>query len=67
MDGVTRTGTYALWTATNPGESAWRPMAAADFNNDGQTDIIWRNTETGQTLVWYMNGSTPVTIASIWG
>jgi hypothetical protein len=66
MDGVTRTGTYALWAATNPGESAWRPMAAGDFNADGKTDIVWRNTDSGRTVVWYMNGSTLVSTAVIW-
>jgi hypothetical protein len=66
MDGSTRTGTFALWPATNPGESAWRPMAANDFDADGQTDIIWRNTDTGRVVVWYMNGSTRVSTAVIW-
>ncbi|OPY69632.1 MAG: Beta-propeller repeat protein [Syntrophorhabdus sp. PtaU1.Bin002] len=28
----------------------------SDFNNDGKSDILWRNTATGQNLVWYMNG-----------
>lgn len=31
-----------------------------DFNNDGQTDILWRNRQTGQIAVWYMNGITPI-------
>ena len=29
-----------------------------DFNNDGKTDILWRNTTTGANYVWYMNGVT---------
>ncbi len=27
-----------------------------DFNGDGKTDILWRNTESGMDVVWYMNG-----------
>ena len=27
-----------------------------DFNNDGKSDIIWRNKAGGDNVVWYMNG-----------
>jgi hypothetical protein len=67
MDGVTRTGTSALWSPTNASEAAWRPMAANDFNADGQTDIVWRNVDTGQVLIWYMNGGAPLSTVGIWG
>jgi len=30
------------------------------FNNDGQTDILWRNYNTGENAVWLMNGATYV-------
>jgi phosphopantetheine adenylyltransferase len=34
------------------------PSVQADFNNDGQQDILWRNYATGQNVVWFMkNGS----------
>jgi hypothetical protein len=29
-----------------------------DFNSDGKTDILWRNTSTGENYVWYMDGAT---------
>jgi len=32
--------------------------SGADFNNDGNTDILWRDSTTGQDVVWYMNGTT---------
>ena len=35
-----------------------RSYVKGDFNNDGKTDILWRNTSTGQNAVWYMNGVT---------
>lgn len=67
MDGTTRTGTAALWAATNPGESAWRPIATGDFNADGQADIVWRNVDTGRVIVWFMNGTSCIGTATIWG
>jgi hypothetical protein len=27
-----------------------------DFNGDGQSDLLWRNTTTGQTAIWFLNG-----------
>jgi hypothetical protein len=65
IDGVTRTGTFTLWQGNVPAEFAWRPMAASDFNADGQIDIVWRNTDTGRVIVWYMNGTTRVSTAVI--
>jgi hypothetical protein len=28
-----------------------------DFNSDGRTDILWRHSESGENVLWYMNGS----------
>lgn len=33
----------------------WRVVASADFNRDGAGDIVWRNTATGDTAVWFMS------------
>ena len=33
-------------------------VVTADFNGDGETDILWRNKSTGQNVVWFMNGTT---------
>lgn len=30
---------------------------AIDLNGDGQTDILWQNTITGQRNLWLMNGT----------
>ncbi len=35
----------------------WRLETAADFNGDLKTDLVWRNTNTGENVVWFMNGS----------
>jgi FG-GAP-like repeat len=31
--------------------------AAADFDKDGNVDILWRQTSTGQVWIWRMNGT----------
>jgi len=30
---------------------------SADFNSDGKPDILWRNTVTGEVVVWFMDGT----------
>jgi hypothetical protein len=32
--------------------------AAVDFNGDGQADILWRDSTTGDLCIWLMNGGT---------
>jgi bacillolysin len=32
------------------------PAPRADFNKDGNPDLLWRNKTTGDNLLWYMNG-----------
>ena len=33
--------------------------SGSDFNADTQSDIVWRNTQTGEWAFWLMNGTTP--------
>jgi len=33
-------------------------VVESDFNSDGKTDIVWRNTLNGRNVVWYMDGAT---------
>jgi hypothetical protein len=39
-------------------DAAWRIVALGDFSADGKVDIVWRNSATGQTIIWLMNGAT---------
>ena len=30
---------------------------APDFNGDGYADLVWRNTATGENVIWYLKGT----------
>jgi FG-GAP-like repeat len=38
-------------------DTNWKVIDTTDFNRDGNLDIIWRNTESGENAVWYMQGN----------
>jgi hypothetical protein len=31
-----------------------------DFDGDGMSDILWYNTTSGQTLIWFLNGTSVI-------
>ena len=33
-------------------DTAWKLAAIADFNGDGKSDLLWRNSSTGANLIW---------------
>jgi hypothetical protein len=47
-------------TGVNLSSSAFQYVASQpirnDFDNDGKTDILWRNSSTGQAYIYQMNG-----------
>jgi hypothetical protein len=46
---------YVLLTPVT--DQNWKMVGTADFNGDTKVDILWRNTSTGQNIVWFMNGT----------
>jgi VCBS repeat protein len=48
-----------LALATSTSLLAQGPVPA-DFNGDGKSDLVWRNTQTGDNLVWFMDGATQI-------
>jgi Pro-kumamolisin, activation domain/FG-GAP-like repeat len=38
---------------------------SGDFNGDGKQDILWRNIQTGEVDVWFMNGASVTTKANV--
>ncbi|MFZ4819041.1 MAG: DUF642 domain-containing protein, partial [Limisphaerales bacterium] len=73
----TTTGGNTMWAMgeglssvkTNLGTGgAWQIVAADprfDANDDGKTDLIWRNTTTNATSLWLMNGPRAASVLAI--
>ena len=38
--------------------SDWVIAGVGDFNGEGKSDILWRNSTTGQVYLWFMNGAS---------
>ncbi|MBF0292065.1 MAG: VCBS repeat-containing protein [Nitrospinae bacterium] len=59
MDGAFKSGGgytnvhAGAYTAT----TGWQIHGVGDFNADGKSDILWRNADSGVTVVWLMNGA----------
>jgi hypothetical protein len=46
-----------LLNPSHPGDARWRAVATADFNQDGQTDILFQfANERGMLAIWYLDG-----------
>jgi subtilisin family serine protease len=39
-------------------DTNWRMTAAADFDGDGDNDLLWQHAQTGLMTAWLMNGTT---------
>jgi hypothetical protein len=53
MDGNIRLGQTPILPIV--ADQKWKIVGTGDFNGDGKSDILWRNSTTGQNKVWYMN------------
>ena len=58
MDGTTRLS-GATVTVSQP-DPAWKVVALADMNANGQADIVWQNQTSGQLVTWFMDRATRV-------
>ncbi|MEL6936625.1 MAG: VCBS repeat-containing protein, partial [Cyanobacteria bacterium J06607_17] len=55
---------YRDYTALTNVGAGWDIKGVADFNQDGDPDILWRHQATGQNVVWHMGGNNNTTIES---
>ncbi len=44
--------------------TTWSIAETGDFNGDGKSDILWRDT-SGNTAIWFMNGGAIMSSASV--
>ncbi|MBZ5640777.1 MAG: FG-GAP-like repeat-containing protein, partial [Acidobacteriia bacterium] len=63
MNGAVHIGWISM--PTEPPSSGWQIQGVGDFDGNGSSDLLWRNTTTGQVRAWLMNGSTIVSTASM--
>jgi len=55
MNGTTvRAGGFVRQVA----DPSWKIAGVGDFDGDGKTDIVWRNSATGENYMYLMNGTT---------
>jgi hypothetical protein len=41
-------------------DTRWQMVGTGDFDRDGWSDILWRHDESGENVVWFLNGTTLV-------
>ena len=56
MDGTTIKAGSGTITAIPA--NVWQYAGTGDFDHDGVSDIVWRNTVTGDVYIWLMSGLT---------
>jgi hypothetical protein len=56
MNGTTLASGTFLTPASLP-DTRWKMAGVADFNRDGEQDILWHHSFSGEVVLWYMNGS----------
>src|SRR5207248_6303904 len=44
-------------------DTAWKPQALGDFDNNGSVDVFWRNTTTTAAALWLSSGGTFTNVA----
>src|SRR5262249_4230866 len=59
MNGTSLTSSSSFTAGGNPvnPDPSWSIAGAEDFNGDGKSDLLWRNT-AGSLVEWILNGST---------
>ncbi len=58
MTGAAKTSTGTIFGPTLT--AGWTIAGVADFNGDGKPDLLLYKAATRQTMIWYLNGLTPL-------
>ncbi|KJU83273.1 conserved hypothetical protein, secreted [Candidatus Magnetobacterium bavaricum] len=62
LGGTTPTPTPTPTPTSTP--TPTQSLKRADFNGDGKSDILWRDADTGQVVIWLMNGAAIIGVGS---
>jgi hypothetical protein len=54
MDGTNACSFQQKPIGAEPASPGWNPVGTADFNGDGQTDVLWQHTN-GWVAVWFLD------------
>ncbi|KJU85259.1 hypothetical protein MBAV_002540 [Candidatus Magnetobacterium bavaricum] len=63
--------TLSIGTPATVADLNWHIEGVGDFNGDGKSDLLWRNSDTGHVAIWLMDGvsvssmGTPATISDL--
>ncbi len=61
MNGFVNTSAVSLPAVT---DQNWQMAKVADFDRDGDLDILWRNSASGSNSLWIMDGATYVSFVN---
>ena len=61
-DSLVSAGSFEMFVARYQGTSAASPL---DFNGDAKDDLLWRNSNTGQNVMWLLDGTSIINSLSI--
>jgi hypothetical protein len=56
MNGATKVGNR-IPTPEQAVNANWTIVAARDYNDDGNTDLLWYNATSGKIVTWYLNAN----------
>jgi hypothetical protein len=60
MNGATNSSASVVGTVP----TIWSIALTGDYNGDGMSDLLWRDT-SGNTAVWFMSGTTTASTAGV--
>lgn len=63
MDSATVTSSLGVTTVPAPDD--WKVMGNGDYNDDGKSDIFWRNLSTGENWMYLMDSATIASSLSV--